>query len=98
MAREASAASDIHELALKADEAARGDAIFEPCASPAVGFHVHEVASAHAARLHPGALVRVFDVDRELLERLALHAIDLANDDARTRHRHFVALAPHVFE
>ncbi len=42
--------------------------------------------------------MRVFDIHRELLEGLALHAIDLANDDARARNSQLETFAPHVFE
>ena len=77
---------------------ARRDAVVEPRAALAVGLHVGEIAPARAQRFHHRALVRVFDVDRELLERLALHAVDFAHHDARPRHRQLEAFAAHVFD
>ena len=98
VAHQAGAAGQVHELALEADQAARRNAIFEARAPAAVGFHVRELAAAHAERFHDRTLVRVLDVDRELLERLAALAVDVAQDDARPRHGQLVTFAPHVLE
>ncbi len=59
---------------------------------------MHELATPRAERFHHGSLVCVLDVDRELLEGLALFAVDFAQDDARARYRQLVAFAAHVLE
>ena len=92
------AAGDIHELALKADQSARRDAVIETRTTAAVGFHVRQIATARSERLHYCALMRVLDVDRQLLERLVTLTAAVAVDHAGSRHCEVVAFAAHVFE
>src|SRR5439155_8405924 len=90
------AAREIEKLALKTDEPACGNAIVDASAAAGIGFHVHEFAPAGAERLHDGALVRVFDIDGELLKRLTLLAVDFPNDDTRAGHGQLITLTTHV--
>ena len=98
VARQAGAPGQVHELALESDQPARRDAIVETRAAAAVRLHVGELAAPRAQRLHHRALMRVLDVDGELLEGLAAFPVDVAHHHARPRHRQLVALAPHVLE
>jgi hypothetical protein len=70
VADEAGAARQVHELVGKADQPARRDAVFQPHAAAAVGFHVDEFGLALAQRLHHAALVLVLDVGGDQLDRL----------------------------
>src|SRR5688572_3202783 len=77
VAHDAGAAREGHELALEADQAARGDAVVEAYASLAVGLHVLQLAAAAAELFHYAALVGILHVDGQQLVGLALHAVDL---------------------
>src|SRR6266571_1733733 len=98
VAHDSRAAGHRQELALEADQPAGRDAVFEPHAALAVGLHVGELAAAPAELFHDHALVRLLDVDRQQLERLAALAVNFLVDDARPRHRELVAFAAHVLE
>src|SRR5712691_8691991 len=102
VAHDSRAAGHRQELALEADQPAGRDAVFEPHAariSPcSVGLHVEQLAAAPAELFHDHALVRLLDVDREELERLAALAVHFLVDDARPRHRELVAFAAQVLE
>ena len=98
VAHEPGAARQVHELALEADQSARRNAVFETRAAAAVGLHVGEIAAPRAERFHHRALVLLLDVDRQRFVRLAGHAVDLAQHDARPRHRELVAFAAHVLD
>ena len=98
MAHQAGAARHGHEFALKADEAACGDVVFEAGAAVAVAFHIGELAAAAAQLFHHRALVVVGYIDGEVFIRLAFFAVDVAIHHARLGHGQFEAFAAHVFQ
>ena len=55
-------------------------------------------ALAGAELLHDAALVLLLDVDHQLLDRLHQLAVDLLDDDFRTRHGQLEAFATHVLD
>ena len=63
-----------------------------------VRLHVLQVAATPAQFFHHRALVGIFHVHGQHLERLALLAVDFAIHHARFAHAHFEAFAAHVFQ
>ena len=98
MAHDARASAHRHEHALEADQAAGRDAVFKAHAALAVGSHVLEVAAAAAELFHDGALMLFLNVNRKEFIGFHLDAVDFLQDDARTRHGEFIALAAHVLK
>ena len=98
VAHQTRATGQVLEVGLKADQAARRDAVFQAHAAAAVGLHVHQVALAHAQLVHHTALVAVFNVHRQQLHGFVFFAADVVQHDARARHGQLVTFAAHVFQ
>ena len=98
VALQAGAASRVHELALEADEPARGDAVLDAHAAAAVVRHVLELALAAAERFHDAALVGFVDVDGQRFEGLVHHAVDGLGEHAGFAHGELVTFAAHVLD
>ena len=98
VAHQAGAARHRHEVGLEADQATRGNVVFQPGAALAVGFHVGQFAATAADFFHHAALVFVFQVDGEVFIRLALLAVDFLVHHARLADGQLEAFAAHVFQ
>ena len=90
------ATGKVHQLKLEADEPAGGDGGLDSRAAISTCLHILQDAAAVAQDAHRavGALVRHLDVDR--LERLAVHAVNLAHNYLRAGDQHLVILAAHL--
>ena len=98
VAGEAGAAGEGEELALEADQAARGDAVFETDAALAVRLHVLQLAAAAAEFFHDRALVVFLDVYRHQFVGLAFRTVDLLEHHARAADGELETFAAHVLE
>ena len=94
-----SASRDGQELALKADQPACGDAVFQSHTALVIRHHVQQVPLAKAQVLHDRTLVLLLHINRQHLvgfqpftRRTGFH------DDSRTRDRQFIPLAAHVLQ
>ena len=98
VALQSGAAGGVHELALEADESARGHAIFDAHAAAAVVRHVLQLGLATAERFHDAALVVLVDVDGQRFERFVHHAVDGLGEHARLADGELIAFAAHVLD
>ena len=81
----------------QADDAARGDAEFQPRAV-AVRRHVRQRAFAFGRQFDDRSRILFGAVHGQLLDRFAFFAVDLLDDYAGLAHLQFVTLAAHGFD
>ena len=95
---QARATGQVQKLVGKADQATRGNAVFQTHTTAAIRLHVHQFAFALAQGLHDAALVGFFDVGGHQLDRLVLFAVDVTEHHAWLGDGQLVAFAAHVFQ
>ena len=84
------------QLALVADQAARGRVEHQPHATAARGSHLGHLGFALGKLLHHDAAVLFVDVDDHFFDRLQQFAAGIAIEQhLRPRHRQLESLAPH---
>ncbi|MNH11425.1 hypothetical protein D3C79_709380 [compost metagenome] len=87
-----------HEFVTETDQATAWDHVVKTHTALAIWIHVFQVSFTLTHRLHHRTLVLFFDVQRHVLERLLLAAIDFAEDNFRTGNRQFKTFTTHVFD
>src|SRR5690606_24352119 len=92
---QAGAGRDGQVLGPEADQASRGNAVFEAHASTPVPHHAQQLAAPLREPAHHRPLTLLGEVDRHALPRRVDLAVDAALDHGRPRYRELVALAPH---
>ena len=76
-------------------ETARGDSEFQLGAASVVGYHLFEVAFAHADAVHDHAYVFGGDFHDQPFDRLALNAVDFFDNNFGPTYLEFIAFAAH---
>ena len=98
MADQPTATRHCHEVRLETDQTARWNVIFQTRTSLTVRFHIGQFPATTTDLFHDTALVSVFQVDRQILIRLAFFTVDLFVHDARFTDGQFEAFTAHGFQ
>ena len=92
------ATCQVHELVREADQAARWNAVFQTYTPASIWLHIYQFAFTLAQRLHDAALVLLFNIGGDQLDRFVAFAIHIAKHYARLGNCHLIAFAAHVFQ